>query len=278
MPLLCIHPIPYRFPLNSRLPPHPTGVSDATCALLSRAECATSLVALNLSGCSQVGDGGAAHLGASLSALVELDLSATAVTDDGLAALTPACGQLAHLVLPPAATGAALVHLKRLPLQALDLASVPVSDDQFAVIGDGGDDDDAAFQGRLRALVVPRTVGSNALVTLAALPSLTELDLDFTKAAAQDGDALSALGALDRLTSLSLNQARVDWKGARAVGSLTTLTSLNVARSRLDNRALRFLAPLVNLCSLNLAGTPAPITSAGLIHLTGLVNLRKLRL
>ncbi len=92
-------------------------------------------------------------------------------------------------------------------------------------------------------------LGADGARTLAALTSLTALNL--TSNSIGD-DGVRALTALMRLTSLNLAANSIGDDGARTLSALTSLTALNLGSNGIGADGARALAALTNLTSLDL--------------------------
>ncbi len=236
-----------------------TAVSDQSLAALG--VLGRVVRSLELGG-TGVGDGGIAAL-TGLTGLEELDLTATTITDRGLALLKPP--RLRRLVLDNTyveGTGLAASEA----LEELDLLGAPVSEAGLEAI--------ARAAPRLHRLHLGETDMTDAsLATLAGLGKLTHLDL----AATDTGDeGLKHLGKLTSLRFLRLRETRLTDAGLEHLAALGGLEFLDLGRTRISNAGMASLARLKSLHALVLEY--AEVNDEGLAPLTALSSLRDLNL
>lgn len=190
----------------------------------------------------QITGKGMVHL-KNLTALTDLDLHGTGVTDDGFEHL----GSLVHLVNlnlnSTSITGAALARLQ-------GLASLTSLKLQWC-----------------------KGITDAGLAHLRGLTGLTSLNLDTTKIT----DAgLVHLRGFTNLTNLNLHWCRgITDAGLVHLRGLTNLTDLNLGECSITDAGLVHLRGLTNLTHLSLYMCQK-ITDAGLVHLRALTNLKNL--
>ena len=123
----------------------------------------------------------------------------------------------------------------------------------------------------------------DALTQLAGIGGLRALKLADTKLT----DAgLSKLAALTQLESLDLSGTQIMGSGLRDLEALPKLTALHLNRTSIGDDSLDNLSQLTQLNILflqkqavdGIGAPPKPITDAGLVHLSGLRQLRLLDL
>jgi F-box/leucine-rich repeat protein 2/20 len=114
------------------------GTQAGEAATIALARGCPALTSLSLRGCRAVGDGGASALGGSLRALAQLDLSNSALSDEGLAALADGCSALTNLnlggcdALTDGGIGAAAARLER--LERFNLSGTAAGDPAVAMV------------------------------------------------------------------------------------------------------------------------------------------------
>lgn len=223
----------------------PTAVSigrETTDDQLAPVEDLDRLVRFSLLYANRVTDAGLAHL-AGLTRLEEISLWSTPrITDRGLESLA-GLPRLRKLEIrgAPAITDAAMAHVARMiELRELDLTSTGITD--------------------------------AGLIYLENLPRLQKLRLD--RAA---GAGMVHLAKLTGLVELSLSGCRLEGAGLACLRPLVNLRRLSLTGSRVTDSELVALTALAGLQELDLSGNTG-ITSAGLLHLRELRQLRTLKL
>ncbi|CAD7701090.1 unnamed protein product [Ostreobium quekettii] len=212
----------------------------------------TSLTHLDLGHCGQITDGGLAYV-SHLTNLQHLSLKACRnVTDEGLLHLQGLTA-LSHLNLCQCCgvTDCGVGLLTSLPnLTVLNLSSVFFS---------------------------PSNVTDGGLMLVAALTTLTHLDLESCEKITDEG--MEHVGKLERVRFLSLyNCTKVTDEGLRHVGTLTNLTHLELcACYQITGRGLEHLGALKDLTHLGLRQCVG-ITDDGLQQIVGFPNLTSLDL
>ncbi len=193
---------------------------------------------LNLWRCDELSPSAMADV-AKLGKLQEINLGATNIGDDGLAAL----GDLSQL-------------------ERLVLANAPLTDAGLATI---------AKHGGLLDLDLGSTAITDAgLKQLAALKNLKHLSLAGT---AVTDDGIKQLAALKQLESLDLSETRITGEGLAALKELPKLRKLDLSLTLVGDEALATVSAMPAIEQLELWGTP--ITDADLEHLHDAKQLKQ---
>jgi Leucine-rich repeat (LRR) protein len=228
-----------------------------------------------------------------LDRITELDLRQSAVTDNGVAVLPkfaavtrldlsgsrvsgavtqylaemPALEELSLNGVP--LEDAALAPLSRLPaLRTLSLSTTAVSDDCFPHLAACKSLESLTLDGNDRLL----GTRFSELLWHREFPSLRELSVNHTGFGNHGLDELNRLPHLEVLSASNAEVTSLD-----IIGSCTSLRSLNLSDNRLTDAVLPQLRRLKDLEELDLSACPA-ITDAGLLHLRGHKQLRRLSL
>lgn len=228
-----------------------------------------------------------------LDRITELDLRQSAVTDNGAAVLPKfvavtrldlsgsrvSGGATQYLVELPALEelsldgvpleDAALEPLSRLPaLRKLSLGATAVSDDGFAHLAACKSLESLTLDGNDRLL----GTRFSELVWHREFQALRELSVNHTGFGYHGLDELNRLPHLEVLSASSAEVTSLD-----IIGACTALRSLNLSDNKLTDAALRQLRRLKDLEELDLTACLV-ITDAGLLHLRGHKQLRRLSL
>jgi serine/threonine protein kinase len=214
---------------------------------------------------SAVTDDGLVHL-RGLSRLIELDLNRTQISDAGLAPLGPLT-QLESLDLSGTrTTDSGLTELGELQaLRMLNLCFQPVTDAGLAIV--------CRIKGLEQLVLIRTRVTDAGLGPLKNLPHLERLYIGET---ALTDKGLAELGALKSLHVLGLNRTHVSNAGLARLLDLPQLDVLSLCATEVGDGGLGQLKRLKRLSNLNLGETK--ITAAGLKELQQLDNLRVLDL
>ena len=208
---------------------------------------------------------------AKLPALERLILHRCPITDEGLAHLA-GLTRLKQLNLADCPiTDAGLSSLSRLTnLEMLNLASS--FGDSPQIKGHGL----AALTSltKLQVLVLDKNLVDDAgLSALQNIKSLRELYLEQTRVM---GPGLASLRGLSSLKVLSLNETKIGDEGLKGLQDIASLEVLNLRGSLVRGEGVKHLHGLKNLHVLNLANTP--FADSGLKMLEGLKGLKRVAL
>ena len=289
-----------------------TNVTDAGLKELAPLQ---NLTTLHLDG-TQVTDEGLKEL-APLQNLTTLYLDDTKVTDRTLAVLREI--KLLHTLTRVTISGGTTLDLSRTAvtdeglkelatlqnLTTLDLGVKPLTDRTLAVlreinllhtliIASTTNGKRPTNPEGVTTLYLDRTkVTDEGLKDLAPLRKLTTLYLDRTKVTDRTLAVLREINLLHAMTNayaasgsrpskpedvtrLNLSGTQVTDKGLKELGALKNLAGLDLSGTKVTDEGLKELAPLQNLTRINLSGTK--VTDAGLKALAALKNLTTLDL
>lgn len=123
------------------------------------------------------------------------------------------------------------------------------------------------------SMVRATLITDSGVGALGAMAKLTSLSLDASNIT---GTCFKALAGAKLLTRLGLNLTKITDETAQDLALLTGLESLDLTRTAITDRTLAAIGKLANLNSLGLNNTA--VTDDGLKHLAGLTNLKMLTL
>jgi Leucine-rich repeat (LRR) protein len=221
----------------------------------------TQLTALYLQGCPVTDDGLKQVQG--LTSLVNLTLSETKITDAGLQYLK-GMKQLVGLNFAyTEINGSGFVHLAGLTeVQSIYLPGTKTTDEHFKHF---------AGMKKLNSLFLDSTpVTGIGLAPLKDLP-LSSLSLNNTKV---NDEGLKAIGQLANLSNLHLDQTAITDVGLQHLQGLTKLQSLNLNGTKIDGSGFQHFKMMTDLQSIAVGKTQ--FNDDGVKHLSALKNVKSL--
>jgi internalin A len=219
---------------------------------------------------SQVNDP-AAPLLAKFPALVELDLTGTAITNDGMKAVAQVPGLQRAVLDRMIIDGRGLTELSgHRQLRELSLVQTPLSDQSFQHLRQF----DQLEVLRVSGSTTLQGHGFDELVRRGVLTNLRELEAGGT---AFGFHGLQNIDKLAGLEVLVLSDAQVSDKNLPQIGACRQLKRLDLRGNLIGNEGLKHLVRLKNLEWLSVAGCLG-VSDEGLRHLRNLDGLKELDL
>jgi len=223
-----------------------------------------TLTRLNVAG-SEFNDDDVPHL-AGLASMMELDLTGTLITDEGLKRLGALDLPLRTLILADTQiTDAGIGHLSTmLWLEALDLSGTAATGKGVARI--------LSFEGRITSLKLASGTTDSDLEVVPALENLHTLHFPTDKVTPA---GMEHVARSKSLRDLRLHGDRLSPKAFAKVASMTQLERLDISGFvKLNDKALKLIRPLQELRFLDVSSTS--VTDDGLVHVLELPKLTHL--